>query len=90
MSSKYIRFFVLFGVTAACCLAQNSSFGQAAQGIANEMVAIARWLGIIMCIICGIGIMAGGAHMVGKIGGLIVGLIFALFATPLVTWVQTL
>jgi hypothetical protein len=84
------RFLLLFGFTAVCCFAQNSSFGQAAMGIANEMVAIARWLGIIMCIICGIGIMAGGAHMVGKIGGLIVGLVFALFAAPLVTWVQGL
>jgi hypothetical protein len=90
MSGKWIRIFCLFGLTAVCCFAQSSSFGQAAMGIATEMIAIARWVGIIMCIICGLAIMAGGAHTMGKIGGLIIGLIFALFAAPIVTWVQAL
>ena len=42
--------------TAVLAFAQTSSFGQAAQGIATEMIAIAKWVGIILCIICGIGL----------------------------------
>lgn len=90
MSNKYVRLLVLFGVTAMCCLAQSSPFGQAVMGVATEMIALARWLGIIMCIICGLMIMAGGHYMMAKIGGLIIGLVFALFASPLVTWFQAL
>ena len=71
-------------------LAQTSSFGQAAQGIATEMIAIAKWVGIILCIICGIGLMAGGPGTIAKVSGLILGLIFALFASPIITWVQAL
>jgi type IV secretory pathway VirB2 component (pilin) len=70
--------------------AQSSSFGQAAQGIAQEMIAIAKWVGIILCIICGIGLMAGGPGTVAKVSGLLLGLIFALFASPIITWVQSL
>ena len=82
------------GLTASLlCLAQTSSFGQAAQGIATEMIGIAKWLGIILCIICGLGLMGGGGHgagMFGKITGLVIGLVFALFATPIVNWIQAL
>jgi type IV secretory pathway VirB2 component (pilin) len=80
----------LFGLTATLALAQTSSFGQAAQGIAIEMIAIAKWVGIILCIICGIGLMAGGPGTVAKVSGLILGLVFALFASPIITWVQAL
>ena len=81
---------LLLGATAVLALAQSSSFGQAAQGIANEMIAIAKWVGIILCIICGIGLMAGGPGTIAKISGLLLGLIFALFASPIITWVQSL
>lgn len=80
----------LFGLTAILAFAQTSSFGQAAQGIATEMIAIAKWVGIILCIICGIGLMAGGPGTIAKISGLLLGLIFALFASPIITWVQSL
>ena len=54
------------------------------------MIAIAKWVGIILCIICGIGLMAGGPGTIAKVSGLILGLIFALFASPIITWVQAL
>ena len=81
---------VLIGGTAAIAFAQSSSFGQAAQGIAQEMIAIAKWVGIILCIICGIGLMAGGPGTIAKVSGLFLGLIFALFASPIITWIQGL
>jgi type IV secretory pathway VirB2 component (pilin) len=81
---------LLVGATAALAFAQSSSFGQAAQGIAQEMIAIAKWVGIILCIICGIGLMAGGPGTIAKVSGLLLGLIFALFASPIITWVQSL
>lgn len=76
--------------TAVLAFAQTSSFGQAAQGIATEMIAIAKWVGIILCIICGIGLMAGGPGTITKVSGLVLGLIFALFASPIITWIQAL
>ncbi|MGA8029400.1 MAG: TrbC/VirB2 family protein [Bryobacteraceae bacterium] len=84
------RCLLIFGVSATLAFAQSSSFGQAAQGIATEMIAIAKWLGIILCIICGIGLMAGGPGTIAKVSGLFLGLIFALFASPIITWVQGL
>jgi type IV secretory pathway VirB2 component (pilin) len=97
MKSKLVRFsaqtlqwsFVL-ALGATLAFAQSSSFGQAAQGIAQEMIAIAKWVGIILCIICGIGLMAGGPGTIAKISGLLLGLIFALFESPIITWVQSL
>lgn len=81
---------LVFGLTATLVFAQSSSFGQAAQGIATEMIAIAKWVGIILCIICGISLMAGGPGTIAKVSGLLLGLIFALFASPIITWVQSL
>ena len=83
-------FAALFGISATLAFAQTSSFGQAAQGIATEMIAIAKWIGIILCIICGIGLMAGGPGTIAKVSGLLLGLVFALFASPIITWVQAL
>jgi type IV secretory pathway VirB2 component (pilin) len=85
-----LRWVLLIGATAAIAFAQSSSFGQAAQGIAQEMIAIAKWVGIILCIICGIGLMAGGPGTIAKVSGLFLGLIFALFASPIITWIQGL
>jgi type IV secretory pathway VirB2 component (pilin) len=90
VSGRVAFWALLFGVTATLAFAQTSSFGQAAQGIATEMIAIAKWVGIILCIICGIGLMAGGPGTIAKISGLILGLVFALFASPIITWVQAL
>jgi type IV secretory pathway VirB2 component (pilin) len=81
---------VLFGLTTTLAFAQTSSFGQAAQGIAIEMIAIAKWIGIILCIICGLCLMAGGPGTIAKVSSLLLGLVFALFAAPIVTWVQEL
>jgi type IV secretory pathway VirB2 component (pilin) len=80
----------LFALISTLAFAQTSSFGQAAQGIATEMIAMAKWLGIILCIACGIGIYAGGHGAIGKVAGLFVGLIFALFPAQIVSWVQSL
>lgn len=97
MTQKAIRYLpkalhwgLLLGFTATLAFAQTSSFGQAAQGIAVEMIAIAKWVGIILCIICGIGLMAGGPGTIAKVSGLLLGLVFALFASPIITWVQSL
>jgi hypothetical protein len=97
MRHNYLRFSrkitywtVLFGLTATIAVAQTSSFGQAAQGIATEMIAIAKWIGIILCIICGIGLMAGGPGTITNVSGLVLGLIFALFASPIIAWIQAL
>ena len=84
------RWVFLFSLTAVLALAQTSAFGQAAQGIATEMIAIAKWLGIILCIACGIGIYAGGHGAIAKVAGFFVGLIFALFPAQIVSWVQSL
>jgi type IV secretory pathway VirB2 component (pilin) len=84
------RWALLIAATAVIAFAQSSSFGQAAQGIAQEMIAIAKWVGIILCIICGIGLMAGGPGTIAKVSGLFLGLIFALFASPIITWIQGL
>lgn len=88
--SRAAQLLLLFGLTATAALAQTSSFGTAAQGIATEMIAIVKWVGIILCIICGIGLMAGGPGTVAKVSGLLLGLVFALFASPIITWVQAL
>ena len=88
--AKFAAPVALFGLTATLAFAQTSSFGTAAQGIATEMVAIAKWVGIILCIICAFGLMAGGAHAVAKFSGLLMGLVLALFAQPIVAWVQAL
>ena len=84
------KWVLLIGATTAIAFAQSSSFSQAAQGIAQEMIAIAKWVGIILCIICGIGLMAGGPGTIAKVSGLFLGLIFALFASPIITWIQGL
>ena len=39
---------------------------------------------------CGIGLIAGGPGTVAKVSGLLLGLVFALFASPIITWVQAL
>ncbi len=89
-SGQAAQWGLVFALTATLAFAQSSSFGQAAQGIAQEMIAIAKWVGIILCIICGIGLMAGGPGTIAKVSGLLLGLIFALFASPIITWVQSL
>jgi hypothetical protein len=89
-SRKAAYWVALLGLTATLAFAQTSSFGQAAQGVATEMIAIAKWVGIILCIISGIGLMAGGPGAIAKISGLFLGLIFALFASPIITWFQSL
>jgi type IV secretory pathway VirB2 component (pilin) len=85
-----LKWLLLIGASAAIAFAQSSSFSQAAQGIAQEMISIAKWVGIILCIICGIGLMAGGPGTIAKVSGLFLGLIFALFASPIITWIQGL
>jgi len=70
----------VFVLTATLAFAQSSAFGQAAQGIATEMIAIAKWVGIILCIGCGIGIYSGGHGAVAKVSGFFIGLVFALFS----------
>ena len=88
--AKFAVPLTLFGLTATLAFGQTSSFGTAAQGIATEMIAIAKWVGIILCIVCAFGLMVGGAHAVAKFSGLIIGLVLALFAQPIVAWVQAL
>jgi len=90
ISRAALRWALLGGLAAATAFAQTSSFGQAAQGAATEVIAIAKWVGIILCIFCGFGLMTGGPGALAKASGLFIGLIFALFASPIITWVQAL
>ena len=78
------------GMSAGLTFAQNSPFGHATQGAALEAISIAKWVGIVLCIICGFAVMAGGPGAMAKIGGLLLGLVLALFASPIVNWVQSL
>jgi type IV secretory pathway VirB2 component (pilin) len=92
-SSAAARPLLLLGFTATIAFAQSSSFGTAAQGIAQEMIAIAKWVGIIIAVICGLSMAGGGqhgSHIGAKLTGLVIGLVLALFATPIVNWVQSL
>ena len=75
---------------AVGAFAQSSAFGQAAQGIATEAVAIAKWLGIICLISCGVSAMVSAHHIFDKLVGVFIGLIFALFSTQIVGWIQSL
>jgi hypothetical protein len=54
------------------------------------MIAIAKWVGIILCICCGIGIYSGGHGAIAKVSGFFIGLIFALFPSQIVGWIQSL
>ena len=91
--SRVAQALVLFGLTSTLAFAQASPFGQVAQGVSAEAVAIVKWVGIIICIVAGLSMAGGGSHgshMGAKITGIVVGLTFALFANPIVTWVQSL
>jgi type IV secretory pathway VirB2 component (pilin) len=81
---------LVMGISAGLTFAQSSPFGQAAQGVATEAISIVKWIGIVLCIICGIAVMVGGPGAMAKIGGLLMGLVLALFASPIVNWVQSL
>jgi hypothetical protein len=87
--NTYTRFVLSFGLCAAVAFAQQSSFTAAAAGITAEAVTIARDLGIVLTIVCGLSMMAGGAHMASKISGLVIGLVFALGAQPIVGWIAS-
>jgi type IV secretory pathway VirB2 component (pilin) len=88
--SRAFRAGLVMGISTGLTFAQSSPFGQAAQGTALEAVAIAKWVGIVLCIVCGFAVMAGGPGAMAKIGGLLLGLVLALFASPIVNWVQSL
>jgi hypothetical protein len=87
-AAQFIAPMLLF---AACALAQNDPFNRTAQGVATSAIALARWIGIIAMIGFGFSIMASHDRgIMGRMGGVFAGLIFALFANPIVTWVQGL
>ena len=76
---------------AGMCFAQTSAWGTVAQGAATEVIAIVKWLGIIVLCVAGIAIAADHSHAVfTKITGVFIGLVMALFANPIVTWIQGL
>ena len=91
--SKAVQPLLLLGLTATLCFAQASPFGQVAQGVSVEVVAIVKWVGIIIAVVVGLSLAGGGSHgsnMGAKITGLLIGLTLALFASPIVNWVQSL
>jgi hypothetical protein len=91
--SKAVQPLLLFGLATTLCFAQASPFGQVAQGVSVEVVAIVKWVGIIIAVVVGLSLAGGGshgAHMGAKITGLLIGLTLALFASPIVNWVQSL
>lgn len=91
--SQAVQSVLLLGLTATLCFAQASPFGQVAQGVSVEVVAIVKWVGIIIAVVVGLSLAGGGshgAHMGAKITGLLIGLTLALFASPIANWVQSL
>jgi hypothetical protein len=93
LRSQAAQTLFLFGLTSVLCFAQSSPFGKVAQGTSTEAVSIVKWVGIIICIVAGITMAGGGSHgshMGAKISGVIIGLTMALFASPIVSWLQTL
>jgi hypothetical protein len=51
--SKAVQPLLLFGLAATLCFAQASPFGQVAQGVSVEVVAIVKWVGIIIAVVVG-------------------------------------
>jgi len=91
--SSVVQPLLLLGLAATLCFAQASPFGQVAQGVSVEVVAIVKWVGIIIAVVVGLSLAGGGSHgshMGAKITGLLIGLTLALFAGPIVNWVQSL
>lgn len=85
----------IFKTVSVFALAATVAFAQmpgvaTASGIATGMADIAKWIGIILCIICGFGIAAGGPGAIAKVSGLVLGLIFAFFASPIINFLHTL
>jgi hypothetical protein len=90
MSHPLTRLAFIAMVCAAVAFAQASPLGQAVQGAATEAVAVVKWVGIAIVCIAGSMIAFGGPGGVARVVGLVFGLGLALFAQPMVTWVQGL
>ena len=52
--SQAVQSLLLLGLTATLCFAQASPFGQVAQGVSVEVVAIVKWVGIIIAVVVGL------------------------------------
>ena len=90
--SQAVQSLLLLGLTATLCFAQASPFGQVAQGVAVEVV-VSNGSALSSPWLFGLSLAGGGshgAHMGAKITGLLIGLTLALFASPIVNWVQSL
>ncbi len=57
-----VQSLLLLGLTATLCFAQASPFGQVAQGVPVEVVAIVKWVGIIIAEVVGLSMAGGGSH----------------------------
>ncbi len=90
MSHPLTRLASIAMVCAAVAFAQASPLGQVVQGAATEAVAVVKWVGIAIVCIAGSMIAFGGPGGVARVVGLVFGLGLALFAQPMVTWVQGL
>jgi len=84
------RLVVISIACAVIAFAQASPLGQVVQGAATEAVAVVKWVGIAIVCIAGSMIAFGGPGGVARVVGLVFGLGLALFAQPMVTWVQGL
>jgi len=72
-------------------MAQTSAFGQAAQGIATEVIATTKWIAIIVLIVAGLSIAFSHDHgVMGRLTTMLVALLIAIFAQPLVTWLYSI
>jgi len=52
--SQAVQSLLLLGLTATLCFAQGSHFGQVAQGVSVEVVAIVKWVGVIIAVVVGL------------------------------------
>lgn len=79
----------LFLLTAVCCFAQTSTFGVKAHNIADEMIEIAKWLGVIILIIAGLVVASGHGQAFARLSNTIIGILVALESASLIAWLAT-
>lgn len=98
MNQQYIRRIVFIALwTAVVGLLAMPAFGQitpggvAVQGIATELIAVARWGGVIVFVVMGLWLAIEHQHGVfGKLATVIIALIFALFPQQMVAYLQSI
>ena len=80
----------VFGLMATLAFAQQMPGLATANGIASGLQTIAKAVGIILCIVCGLSLASGGPGAIVKVSGLVLGLFLAFAASPIINWLSPL